>query len=184
MKQWNAILIIILMLVLASVITVGGSLKQASRQSEQSKLPSGDWKVKFEPYRGPGYEQMPVQVVSVGGYVTKRGIFFIKHPILRNNAEKDVDQVVFTCYVYDEKKPDTVLIQQRMIATAVKFYEGRLAAKTDRPSNVEMGWPFSIGRDPLFGSLIKDGKLEGNYRIAVGVSRVVFKDGSEWEMPN
>lgn len=185
MRQSKTILIVVLVIVLASIITASASLKQ-TQQSDRGKLPDGNWKVTFEPYKGRGYEQMPVQVISVGGYLTKSGVVFVKGLTLRNQSEKNVDKIHFFYYVYGEGKSDAVLAELQMDVFVIfdaPYHPDGILAKTDLPSKMEIGIPFSIGPKPLFGNLIKDKKLEGNYRIAVGINKVIFKDGSEWTMP-
>lgn len=176
MKRLNSVLILIFVFLL--MFGINGVVGQ-SQSNERESLPAGNWKVSFEPYRGVGYEEMPVEMVSFKGRIVKDGVFFIIQPHLKNRSENGVKSVYLTCYVYGEQQPTIILVQQDHSAW-MNLYT-ILPAGEELQTSVWIGHNFSNGENGLFASLIKDGKLEGNYRIAVGISKVIFEDGSVWE---
>lgn len=188
MRRKKASLIIVLSLVLTTVISASATLKLASCQGDGRKLPDGDWKLSFEPYRGPGYGTAPVQVVAVKGEIMPDGRIRIRWPHLRRNSVKSFKTVTLTAYVYDESRLDTVLLRGPIIGLG--FNPGNWPSQnTDLKESIDekdararvFDRLTEIAYRPLLSSLVKDGKLEGHYRIAIGVSKVIFDDGTVWE---
>ncbi|MDQ3473577.1 MAG: hypothetical protein M3447_07560 [Acidobacteriota bacterium] len=178
MKQQRRTFIFILAAFL--MFGAGRSLAQ-SGSAENSVLPSGNWTVSFGPYAGPGYESAPVQLVSIKGEVRRDGLMMFKAPHWVNHSNKDVRSVEHTVYVYKEPESKPVLFRQRY--DRVSFTGGvPLLARSELRMNNRWLQSFASRKDGLMQPLIKEGKLEGSYRIALGISKVYFADDSVWEI--
>lgn len=185
MKRWSVISILTLVSLLACSTDI--ALGQ-SQPNERDELPKGDLKIRFVPYSGPGYETIPVQVIAVKGEIMSDGRIRIKWPHLRRNSTQTVRTVMLTAYIYDESHPDSVLLRGPIIGLGFNPRNWRPQDADFKESPEEKDprlrgreWLTEIAYRPLLSPLVKDGKLSGNYRLAVGVSKVVFDDGTVWE---
>ena len=148
---------------------------------------AGNWKVALYPYSGPEFESMPLQVISVVGKSSHDGaLFWIRERRLRNRSNKNVVKVSFTAFVYREQSPETLLFQHSLSTLG---FDGPLRAGSEwpapcpkRPKYCPYGHGMP-GPTKLLAPLVKDETLEGEYRIAIGVSKVWFDDGSIWKLP-
>ncbi len=161
---------------------------QNTPTADESVLP-GNWKVTLHPYAGPEVASMPLQVISVVGTSSHDGYsFWIRERRLRNRSDKRVLKASFTAFVYREESPETLLFQHALLHP-IGFARVPLLAATDWPAPCLEGpkyCPYGHaipGARKLLAPLIKDATLEGEYRIAIGVSKVWFEDGSIWELP-
>lgn len=149
---------------------------------------AGNWKVALYPYSGPEFESMPLQVISVVGVSSHDGAgFWIRERRLRNRSDKTVLQASFAAFVYREQSPETLLFQHPLLTvnfSNVSFFAGTEwpAPCRKRPKYCPYGHAIP-GVTTLLAPLVKDATLEGEYRIAIGVSKVWFEDGSIWELP-
>lgn len=152
-------------------------------------VPAGNWKVALVPYSGPEFESMPLQVISVVGVSSHDAIsFWIRERRLRNRSDKRVMRASFTAFVYREESPEKLLVQYPI--HTIVYTEVPLLAGTEWPAPCRNQRPNYCpyahaipGATHLLAPFIKDATLEGEYRIAIGVSRVWFEDGSTWELP-
>ncbi|HEX6733003.1 MAG TPA: hypothetical protein VF074_23480 [Pyrinomonadaceae bacterium] len=175
-------------LILTSFFVSGGNqtFSQDSGAGGE-RFPVGNWKVTLHPYSGPAFESMPLQVISVIGKSSHDGVvFWIRERRLQNRSEKRVLKASFAAFVYREQSPETLLFQHHL--NTIGFEKVPVLAGTQ--------WPNPCPQEPkycpyghaiagvrrLLAPLIKDGTLEGEYRVAIGVSKVWFEDGSVWEL--
>lgn len=148
---------------------------------------AGNWKVALLPYSGPEFESMPLQVISVVGVSSHDATsFWIRERRLRNRSDKRVMKASFTAFVYREESPEKLLFQyplHTIVYTEVPVLAGTEwpAPCPDRPKYCPYGHAIP-GATYLLAPLIKDATLEGEYRIAIGVSKVWFEDRSTWEL--
>ncbi len=182
MKRWSVVSILAMLSLLA--FGAGSALGQ-EQSSGRGKSPEGDWKISFAPYTGAGYETAPMRVVAVKGEILPDGRIRIRWPHLRRNTARPFQVVKLTAYVYDENHPDSVLFRGEIAGL-------RFDARNWPPQDTDLERSVEdtrmratdnlteISYKPLLSALIKDGKLEGRYRIALGVSKVVFDDGTVW----
>lgn len=122
---------------------------------------------------------MPVklltQKVTSGG---KGSIVLTKHEF-QNTSEKDVRWVYIAAFIYDQSTPKKLLLIRKVmkLGFATTFYAG----STWQPTKTAAHWlNFAITRDGLISPLLNNGALEGDYTFAIGITKVVFTDDSEW----
>jgi hypothetical protein len=150
-------------------------------ENKSERVPAGNWTAKFGPYKGEGYESMLVQVVSVEGGATTTGLMSIKNWHFKNHSDKAVGYIEISAFVYNELEPKTIVLQKRVYTMA--FTYGQLGAGNEfqASTNARAVTLFAKGDQGLMIPLLKDGTLEGNYRIEFGITKVRFDDGSFWE---
>ena len=181
---------LLLTLMLTSFLVV--EVNQAFSQNPPAigeRVLAGNWKVILQPYSGPEFESMPLQVIAVVGESSHDGTgFWIRERRLRNRSDKRALKASFTAFVYREQSPETLLFKYDL--HTVGFANVPVLPGTEwpapcayRPKNYCPYAHAIPGASKLLAPLIKDGNLEGEYRIAIGVSKVWFEDGSIWELP-
>jgi len=179
---------LLLTMILASFFAVG--VNQTFGQNLPAlgeEVLAGNWKVALIPYSGPEFESMPLQVISVVGTSSHDGkAFWIRERRLRNRSDKRVLKASFAAFMYREQSPEKILFQHSL--PTVVFSEVPVLAGTEwpapcseRPKYCPYGHAIP-GATTLLAPLIKDGTIEGAYRIAIGVSKVWFEDDSTWEL--
>ncbi|MBD0372394.1 MAG: hypothetical protein ICV60_16240 [Pyrinomonadaceae bacterium] len=174
---------VLLILVLVAFSCVTGA---TGRGQTNGGLPEGNWTIKLSHYAGPEYESMPLQVTSVKGRVQDAGIWITERYLL-NRSDQAVIRAYFDLFFYNEKEPDVLLFRRPISPLSFKnrpllpgdTFPTLTDIKAEPPRLGSFALP--LVKD-LFAPLIKDGKLEGDYRIAIGVTKVLFEDGSVWEL--
>jgi len=164
------------------------SFSQNARQLPQPTI-AGNWKLNFQPYSGPEFEKMPLQVISVVAvcHPPQNGIL-VRERRLRNRAEKRVIRASFDAFIYREEDPEKLLFRH-YLGTEGFSKVPAVFPGTEWPAPCHEAnpyyCPYEFGMSPqvLLAPLMKDGTLEGDYRIAIGVTKVWFEDGSIWEIP-
>jgi hypothetical protein len=175
-------------LILISFIAAIGDQGFSQNQFEGNERPAGNWKVALYPYSGSERESMPLQVISVEGELSHDGsIFWIRQRRLKNRSTQRVLRASFAAFIYTEQDPEKLLFQQPL--GRVGFERVPLLAGVEWPApcvDRSKYCPYGhaiLGVKHLLAPLIKDSTLEGEYRIAIGVTKVWFEDGSTWELP-
>ncbi|MGH9941955.1 MAG: hypothetical protein ACRD9R_06305, partial [Pyrinomonadaceae bacterium] len=118
---------------------------------------------------GPGYESMPVRVISVTTSSVK-GVKISKVGIL-NQTPKTLVGVRFKWELSTEQSPEKILLsgETPLVGISVSTEEKRAV---DFPV-------FSLGK--VSKSLLKEGSLKGSYQVVVAVTEILFEDGSSWK---
>ena len=149
------------------VLAVGYEIKT---KAEDQPLPRGSWTVGFHPYLRAGYDKMPVVVSSVtsklagGASVTGVGLV--------NRSGNPVSAVRLSWYLSTEEAPNSVLLhgQTPLVAPSGGFPAG---------AKYQMEFPV-VSFAKIYKPLLKEGVLRGNFRIEIGVTEIVYEDGSVW----
>jgi len=167
-------------------VSVGNQTLSQNSPAGGERVPAGNWKVTLHPYSGPEFESMPLQVISVIGQSSHDGvIFWIRERRLRNRSDKRVLKASFAAFVYREQNPETLLFQHHLNTIGLAAVPVLAGTEWPNPCSPEPKYcPYGHaihGARKLLAPLIKDGTLEGEYRIAIGVSKVWFDDESVWE---
>jgi hypothetical protein len=191
-------------LILVSFIAaIGNQTFSQNPPAVGGRLPAGNWKVALYPYSGPEFESMPLQVIMVRGELAHDGtIFWIRERRLRNRSDKRVLKASFAAFIYTEQNPEKLLFQQPLgtvgLARVPVLARSEWPAPCTDPSKYCPYGHGIPGVKKLLAPLIKESSpegepctetgicvqtLEGEYRIAIGVSKVWFEDGSIWELP-
>jgi len=131
---------------------------------------------------------MPLQVISVRGeWSRESSLIWIRERRLRNRSDKRASKANFSAFVYREQDPETLLFQHFL--GTVGFDRVPVLPGTEWPApclDPKKYCPYGHaipGPATLLAPLVQDGTLDGEYRIAIGVSKVWFRDGSIWELP-
>lgn len=161
------------LLVISALLIAGSSGRGNLGQNKvyaQSELPRGNWSVGTHPFLGPDFEAPPVIVTSVTTDA-KRGIAVTKVG-LENQSKENVTAVKLTWRVSTEQTADTALIQGQ---TPFISRDGGLPAG----SSLVLRFPVVIFAK-ICQPLVKNGTLDGEFRIDISVSEILFEDGSKW----
>lgn len=160
--------ITLLAIVGALILVVGNGLgNRQVRLAAQS--PSENWSVSAIPYVGPGYKSRPVVVTSVMSDTSKG--YKVTDVALKNISSKPAAAVRLSWNIYSDKANSILLRGQ---TTLITWSE-------ELPENARR----QIKHDILSFAhaakqLANEGGLDGHYRIEVGVSEILFADGSIW----
>lgn len=156
---------------LTSVALVGALVAFAvttDGQSEQSKLPRGNWSLSVGVYSGPGHESAPVDVFSVTTDAG-RGLSVTEVEIL-NRSDKDVRALKLHWYL---KAEDRLLLEDDTQSIDVHLPAGGKQKLTYQIAS------FALISKPL----LKNGVLSGDYRMEVTAGEVEYADASTWRAP-
>lgn len=174
MKKYNPSFLTIVSLCV--ILSAGMSYARSGAEERGGRL-RPDVSVSFEPYAGPGHESMPVQVVSTTGQLRDGARLIFTDNCLKNRSAKTVRKVVFSLFIFDEKKPEVILETARW--APVDFQAGSFVAGKDLCMGQMTGSLSSTELAAVRRSL--EAQPEGtNYRIALGVTEVHFEDGDVW----
>jgi hypothetical protein len=137
--------------------------------------------ISFEPYRGPGYESMPVQVLSMkGGFEqSEKNVFVLTEVLVQNKSDKTVTgDATFSLFVFKDNEPDTIVKQA--FWTVINFSAIDLQAGKKfsmQPITGQLLWP---QLKPI-KRLLTENSAKEHYRIAIAITKVHFADGSVWQ---
>jgi hypothetical protein len=137
-------------------------------QTDQTSIP-GNWTFSAHPYLGPDYRSRPIVVTSVGTSLKEMTVTPV---ILENFSKKTVSSV----------KLEWILSEESTRAFRIKQGESELLTLAE-PLPAKKGLAL---KQPLFSlkkegqSLMKDGKLEGKFRLDIAVKEVIYEDGEKW----
>lgn len=158
------------------ILLVSVAFTQNSRSKVQQPLPEtykifppGEWTFSAHPFMGKGFDTRPVVVTSVKTDLATFSVVAIR---IRNISSKSVTGVSFKWSLTNEKNPKVTLKEGETPLGNV----GQELASTHE----------SILTVPVFSFLdihkkfVKKGRLEGNFRVDIAVSRLLFSDGTFW----
>jgi hypothetical protein len=147
-----------------------GSTLAQNKTGSSSDLPRGNWTVGMHPFLGSGFESIPVAVTSVTTDA-KRGIAVTKVG-LENTSKQNVTAVKLTWRLSNEQTPNTVILEGQ---TPYITRDGGL------PAGISLVLRFPV---VIFAKicqpLVRNGVLDGEFRIDILVSEILFEDGSKW----
>lgn len=149
-------------------IALGSHSVAGDRQGTNEQLPKGDWSLSAHPYMGKGYDSRPVMVSSVSmdktPVVTKVGLW--------NISNKVVLGVKLGWSLTTDENRGAVLRQGETVLIAIS---GGLPVNDSQ----SLKFPVVAFRD-IYKPLLKNGALDGHYRIEVLVTEILFEDGTTW----
>jgi hypothetical protein len=171
------------LIIVAASFALKGEAYGQGKAGPKARNPAGNWTLSFRPYTGASYESMPVQLVSYKGEMQAGGRLEISALHLKNRSDKAVKSIALTMYLYDEQNPETPLTQQENLRFG--FFPGGFPANTEKPAPGEATNNFVLldvvnEENALLKPLLKDGKLDGEYRLILAVTKVQFEDGEAW----
>lgn len=153
-------------------LSVVSAQPQVPQRATSGPSPSGldqsRWNLTYGAYYGGDSWSAPIAISYVTGY-TVRGSWRRKIG-LRNDSANTVRSVGLGAYIINEDKPSDVIAT---LPLTINLKDGLASG-----AGCDLD-----GKDELESSLrsfIKNGVLEGHYRIEVFVSEVVNGDGTVW----
>jgi hypothetical protein len=141
-------------------------------------------KLQFQPYvEQPEQEPVPVQVLK---FVVDLGDdnMWVHEWRLKNRSDKKVVKIRRALFVYDANDPAKLLLRYQVgpdDSVGISVNEIWPRGKCQGyycPNSFGM-----LSATNLLKPLAKDGNIEGNYIIALGIDKVTFSDGTVWEFP-
>jgi hypothetical protein len=168
-KTKNHLKLMIALTLLAG-ITMAAQAQQGAGDAPQ--LPRGKWSVSMGPYMNPGYESLPIRVVSVTSEI--EGGLRVSQVAVENRTSQKLTAVKLAWYLSTTETPEVILRQG----------ETRLLELPPGiQSNETRDILFSVvSFAKVYKPLLKGGVLSGKYRIQIAVSDARFDDGSSWTL--
>lgn len=159
-----------LLILFALLLLVGVNKNMGQGENTQRLFPLGNWSVGMHPYLGPGYDSIPVMVTGVTTDA-RRGIGVTKVS-LDNQSGKNVKAVRLSWYLTIEGNPTSILLQGQ---TPLITRDGTFPAG----SHLTIRYPV-LAFASIYKPLVKNGALNGEFRIDILVSEILYEDGSTW----
>lgn len=151
-------------LTLIACTVMSGSLA-TNGQQKRSLLPTGNWTLSAGPYSGSGHESVPVDVFSVT--TDAAGGLTVTSVSLFNRSSRDVSAVKLHWYLKEEEQSQALLEGDTQLIDI------------DVPAGKEQVLSFPVvSFARVSKSLLRGGKLTGNYRLEIAVSEVNYADAS------
>ncbi len=145
----------------------------AGQGHKQWPVQSAEGRVTARPYRGPGYESIPVEVLDVSMKEAERE-FNITNLTLKNRFPKSVRAVKFT-WILTRQEKDEVWVVRQGLSTAW------IALPRPLPHNEKL----ELSLSPVVFKIQRMmlGSLDPNadYRLEILVDDVLYTDGSSWK---
>jgi hypothetical protein len=167
----------VILITSALLLLIGGvqGLGQSAAGAGE-KQTSGSQEITFEPYTGPGYETMPVQVTSLKGRLEGEE-FVLDNVRLKNNSDKTVTQTRYSLFLFKGDKTDVALAQAKWIVLAHSM-DGFTPGATVKVAE-HNGALWEKGLEPI-KRILAEQEVGDHYHIAVGVTEVRFADDTVW----
>ncbi|MCA1591455.1 MAG: hypothetical protein LC754_02135 [Acidobacteria bacterium] len=176
------LLLSVLTITLFASLTVNETVAQSNKVAEtklqevaETKLPSGNWSwsahsFSAHPYWSADYGNLPVVVYSVTSDERAR----IAKVGVKNFSDKSVVGIRFGWFLTTEEDLGTILQHGQ---TPLLEIENLLS-----PSDIRiLVYPVtSIGK--IYKPLLKDGVLNGDFNIFIGVEEIRYSDGTIWKL--
>jgi hypothetical protein len=170
MGKTKNLLQVVLALALLAGITTAAQAQQGGGSAPQ--LPPGKWSVAIGPYMNPGYESLPIRVVSVTSEI--KGGLRVSKVGVENRSSQPLTEVRFVWYLSATETPEIILLQGK--TQLLELPPGIQSNETR-----EILFPV-VSFAKVYKPLLKGGTLNGSYRIQIAVSEVRFDDGSSWNV--
>ncbi len=169
MRKTTRILGITLLLAATLLTFVRSDNFAGSKASTQKEFPPGRWGFSAHPYMGEGYESRPVVVTSVKTELKDLSVTAVR---VRNISSKSVVAVKFGWYLLNES--DRRFVLQEGASQVISMEDGLVVGegKTLQLPIVSFG--------QVSKTLIRGGRLEGDYRLEIAVTEILFEDLSTW----
>ena len=158
--KYFVLAVVVPLLMLATTIN-----RVESDAGKKARLPNEKCSLTALPYLGVGYNSRPVVVVGV---TTDKKELTVKQVRLFNISSKPASAIRLGWYLRTMQDESAVLRQGEtpLIATTGKL-----------PANGKQTMNFAV---VSFSELLKDGQLNGDYKIEVAVKEILFEDGFTW----
>lgn len=162
-----------LVLILLTSVTLweGGHAGGGVGADAKAGWPAGGWSFNAQPYTGPGYDARPAMVSSVG---TRLESLTVEKVRVENFSVKAVAAVRLGWTLTNSQDPQTVL--QSGESPLLHVRERIEAGK----SHVLKQPVVSFAK--IHKPLVRQGNLEGNFRLTLAVVEVLYEDDTTWSV--
>jgi ankyrin repeat protein len=145
------------------------------------KVPAGNWSITFGPYAGPGHESSPYQIISMnveacGGYL------YLGDVSLSAPPNRPFFTIEYSAFVYKAAEPDRLLFRSQIYRMGNGDGDFDAEGVWRTTAGKRWGAPFTAGDAPLMQPLMRDGTLEGEYRVEIGISLISFGRDDVWDL--
>lgn len=151
------------------MLVAAGFLLSGKSQVARTKLPAGNWTFSAGPYFGPGYDVTPIDVQGVTTSAA-RGLS-IERVSLLNRTSKQLKEVTLRWYLREKSR------NMQLLEGETEVIEIGLPAGKQQ----QISYPV-VSFAKIYRPFLKNGVLEGEFRIEVVVARATFADGSQWKL--
>lgn len=169
MRRPKALFLALMFLV--SVTAVAFASNHNSQGQTKSVFPPGNWNFSAHPFMGEGYKTRPVMVTSVRSEAATLTVDAVS---VRNNSAKRVMAIKFGWVLSYDDERDKILRRGETpllpMSNVLNVGEGRFLKSA------------IVSFADLQKSLVKKGRLDGNYRLEVLVTELLFDDRSTWRV--
>lgn len=168
MRRPKTLFPVLVTFVLVTVAVAFGA-NHTFQDQTKSVFPPGNWNFSAHPFMGEGYKTRPVMVTSVRSEAATLTVDAVG---VRNNSSKPVIAIKFGWLLTYDNERDKILRRGETplipMSHVLKAGEGRFLKSA------------IVSFADLQKSLVKKGRLEGNYRLEVVVTELLFEDRSTW----
>lgn len=171
MRKLTFTLVAITFVVLSLVVMTKNSGFVEGASQTKSQLPPGKWSFSAHPFMGEGYESRPVVVTSVRTEAKTLSVTAVR---VRNISSKPVAAIRLGWYLADENNNLTNLQQSE-----TSFIPMDKALETDKTELFKVS---VVSFLDIYKPLVRDGRLEGSYRLEIAVTEILFEDQSTWRV--
>jgi hypothetical protein len=164
------------------LISIGSLLVAAlSIATTTGKPASPSWDVTFAPYIGKALDTMPVQVLVFDVTDHEHGMW-VREWRLMNRSDKTIVKIRPALFVAKEDDLDSLLLVRQLrnyygvtLTPGVQWPEGPCSPQAKSCRNAFA----TVSLDELMKPLSQ--QTNTKYRVALGVDKVWFQDGTTWE---
>lgn len=131
--------------------------------------PVGQWAIGYHAYMGPGFRSVPAMVFSVTSNVDKG----VTEVFVRNKAAEAVTAVKLRWSLSLDNMRGDILRQGETPRINLK-------EKLQPGADVKLGYQV-VTFEEIYRPLLKEGRLDGDFRVEIAVSEVEFANGASWK---
>lgn len=148
-----------------------GSSSEIGQKDASTAFPPGKWNFSANPFMGEGYKTRPVVVTSVASEAITLSVTSVR---INNISSKPVRAVKLGWALRERTDKSKILNQGE---TSLITMEEPLPANSNRILKLQVASFLE-----LYKPLVKKGRLEGSYRLEVGVTQVLFDNQLSWRL--
>jgi hypothetical protein len=162
-------MIILLLFVSVTLTQTEQDSKTPPSTSIAQIFPPGQWTFSAHPFMGKGFDTRPVVVTSVKTEGLTSSVVAIR---VRNISSKTVAALKVRWRLIEEKQPKNLLQEDETPHISV---QPGLASENELTLTVPVMSFLDIHKP-----LVRQGRLDGDFRVDISVARILFSDGSVW----
>src|SRR5215471_10748693 len=157
------------------IISIGGCGRTYA-QDEPSpcrKIPQGNWSAKTQQYRGPGSEATPYQIVAMT-VEPCNGYLYLSNLSMNGPKVRPFFTVELSIFIYRDNDNSKPIVQEQAFRMGAGDGDLDEVGNWRTTAGRRWGAAFGAGSEPLMQPWIKDGKLDGSFVVALGISFISY----------